>query len=1151
MGSLLSVIPVVLRRVSANSRLLAAVIVGAVLAAAIMSTTSIYTDAIRDLGLTYAIRQRGEDKINLVVRSTSQSAQPDTYNKNQDFIESTAQRSIGPVVEDDMTAIGRSATFYPTPPGGAVSTEESRPRSHFNFVTNLQPQVNVEGRLPADATAAPGQRPNLEVAVGAETAQRVGVRIGDSFDLHPFWLEGVQPVRVTVVGIIDAKDPLAEYWVGQQDLFSFPTSNWETIPFFISRDTFFQALAAYLPTMTVDYTTLIYADTGSINARNAERVRESLLHYDSQLASNVVRTSVTTELPDVLETFDEKLFFTRIPLLVLVLQIAAIVLYYLYMVSTMLVERQAGEIALLKSRGATTGQVMRIYIIEGLVIMAFALLIGPPLAATVIGLLGQTPPFTDLSGGNNLQVHLSPIAYLWAAGGALLAFATLLLPAYQATRNTVIQQRTASSRPPKQPFFMRYYLDLGLVGLGAILLYQLDRRGSLVSERLFGEQTVDPVLLLTPAFFILTVGIVFLRLFPLVLRVIAWVVARAQGTSILIGMWQLVRNPVHYSRLVLLLMLATAVGMFAASFGATLEQSYADRAAYQAGAPLRVSDARLLPGAGQNEIDDKTREAFAAGEASAVYRTTGSQGETITRTNVDILGVDPARFDDVAYFRGDFAASSLAGLLDDLESESPETERLGVQLPADARWLGVWINPVQMPAPFGLEMEAVDATGRYFSYIIGPDDILPMQPGWTLMVADLGRSGTNFPAFNPRAPQPQIAANGPFVPALPQAPLTLTSITMRTTTRFAAPSGVIQFDDLHASSAAVLPGNLQATRMQFDPERSTGSLPGGVMLANFDSTADWTPIQGQIPNALNDQTRTVAGGGTTSIELRWQPQQGQIMGRGLQFAGDSNPLKAIASTGFLETSGLEVGDVTPIFISSLFTNVQIVGEFNMFPTLPDPRTGASMIMNGDKLAAAINSNPRGPLLYPNEVWVDGNGDSINVARQQVAKGAVLGQVISFDELRVAQKKDPLVAAGWEGILFISFAAILILSAIGFLIYSYLTAQRRTLEFAVLRTMGFSKRQIATVVGFEQLFVIGLGMIVGTLMGMRLGSLMIRYMGLTETGDEVLPPMQLEISWFTVGTAWLVLGTVFLVTIGAVVLLYSRLALHRVLRIGEA
>ena len=141
-------------------------------------------------------------------------------------------------------------------------------------------------------------------------------------------------------------------------------------------------------------------------------------------------------------------------------------------------------------------------------------------------------------------------------------------------------------------------------------------------------------------------------------------------------------------------------------------------------------------------------------------------------------------------------------------------------------------------------------------------------------------------------------------------------------------------------------------------------------------------------------------------------------------------------------------------------------------------------------------------MYPNEVWLDADADGVAAVKREVAGNKLDRHGDSLDDLREAQKKDPLVAAGWEGILFISFAAILILSAIGFLIYSYLTAQKRTLEFAVLRTMGFSKKQIALVVGFEQLFVIGLGMVAGTLMGLRLGSLMIRYMGVTETGDQV-------------------------------------------------
>jgi ABC-type lipoprotein release transport system permease subunit len=1148
MLGLFTVLPIVTRRVKANARLLLAVVIGAVLAAAIMSTTSIYTDAIRDLGLKYALDERGEDEINMTIVSSSQPSTADSFSRSQDFIETAAENELGGVLDDEVTSIGRSSTFFPSAPGQPFPPEESRPRSHLNFITGVDEHLSVEGRMPGDASTTAGVAPEIEVAVGAETAQRLGIKVGDKFDLHPFWQLNVEPVHVTVVGLVTQNDPGEAYWLKQTDLFTFATSTWDTIPFLVTRETFFNAVAAYLPSMVSDYTTLLYVDTSSINARNADSVLQSTTSFETLLTTNVTRSAIASQLPDVLTTFDEKLFFTRIPLLVLVLQIAAIVLYYLFMVSTMLIERQAGEIALLKSRGATTGQVMKIYFVEGLAIFAIAMVAGPPLAATVISLLGQTPPFADLTDGSNLSVHLSPAAYLWAGGGALLAFITLLVPAYLATRRTVVQQRAASARPSNQPFFMRYYLDLGLAGAGALLLYQLDRRGGLVTEGFFGEQSVDPVMLLAPAFFILTVGIVFLRLFPVVLRLLAWVVARAQGAAVLIGMWQLVRNPVHYSRLVLLLMLATAVGMFAASFGATLETSYADRAYYESGASYRLTDTRAIPGSGPFGAADETANLLGAEGATPVYRTSGSQGETISRLSVDLLAVDADTFDDIAYFRSDFAAGSMSSLMDKLREQRPET--FGVEMPADARWLGLWVNPVNMPSAFALQIEAYDATGRYFSYLLGPDDVQQMPVGWNLLVTDLKRPGTNFTNAFVRRNTAFDRVNGPYPILEPQGPLTLTSIMLRSPTRLAAPFGGIQFDDLHTTPAATLDPELETRKVRFDPDRAQGGLPDATEVYNFDSVADFVPLQGVLPTKLNDQTRAVAAGSYTSLELSWQPQPGLLSGHGLQFSSGGGPMAVLASTGFMEATGLKVGDVTNLFITNLFMNVQIVDTYDLFPTLKDPRENASLIADGPTLAALINANPAGPLQYPNEIWFEGDEESLNALNEGVESSKFGGQVVSFEELQLAQQKDPLVAAGWEGILFISFAAILILSAIGFLIYSYLTAQRRTLEFAVLRTMGFSKKQIAIVVGFEQVFVIGLGMIAGTLMGMRLGSLMIRYMGLTETGDEVLPPMHLEISWFTVGTAWLVLGLVFLVTIGAVVLLYSRLALHRVLRIGE-
>jgi hypothetical protein len=50
---------------------------------------------------------------------------------------------------------------------------------------------------------------------------------------------------------------------------------------------------------------------------------------------------------------------------------------------------------------------------------------------------------------------------------------------------------------------------------------------------------------------------------------------------------------------------------------------------------------------------------------------------------------------------------------------------------------------------------------------------------------------------------------------------------------------------------------------------------------------------------------------------------------------------------------------------------------------------------------------------------------------------------------------------------------------------------------------------------------------------------------------VLPPFILGVSWPSVFVAWAILGAVFAVTIGGVVLLYVRLQVHRALRIGDA
>jgi ABC-type lipoprotein release transport system permease subunit len=1128
----------VLRRVRANARLLAAVVIGAVIAAALLSTTQIYPDALRELGLSYTLQQVPEDEKNLRVQSTSQASRADLYETRRDLIEDAATRHLGGLLAG-QTWIGRSATFFPTPPGGAVTDDPARLRANVQFISGLEPHIEViSGELPVAAVApADGSPPSIEVALGAETAAKLDIKVGDRFDIHPFLPRDAAPIDVTIAAIIAPLDPEDPYFVGMGDLFYTSTPNWDTLILIVPEETFFDAVVAYLPTITSDFWNLTYVDTTQINGANAEESRLRVEAFRGEVTRNIERTVVETRLTEILETFDEKLFFTRLPFLVLLLQVAGIVLYYLFMVSTMLVERQESEIALLKSRGATTGQVMRIYFIEGLLIAGVAIAAGPPLAGLVVGLLGRTPAFTDLTGGANLLVSISGTAYLWAAAGAGLAFLALTWPAYNATRRTVVQYKTAAARPPQQAAFTKYYLDLVLVGVGAILFYQLDRRGSLVTDRFFGEQTIDPVQLLTPSLFIVAVAIFFLRLFPILLRGLAWLVAHLKGTAVLIGMWQLVRNPTHYSRLVLLLILATAVGMFAASFGATLNQSYEDRAAYTAGAPYRIADITFIDTTGPDTFEAAVTEMSGAEAVSPALRIPARSNLDTTRDTLDLLAIDPASFAEVGYFRGDFAGDSLSEISEALVAEEPAAR--GIPIPEGTRWLGMWVKAAELRGRILIDANLVDADGRYVTVrfrAIGdtrPDAEMPAD--WTFVVADMEREHTDVSRFR-EAP--------------PVAPIALQSLSVRMVSSFSFRSGAVQFDDLQASSEASLPPELRGGFL-VDAGRGFPGLPNATTIDNFDSTATWRPLEGQFVNAPVDGLTTVpAPDGGAAAELRWDTTTGRSRVHGIMLERPVAPITVYASDAFLQQTGTTVGDQTSLYVNGTYVEATVVGRFRLFPTLGDGEVTSAVVTDLERLLTLINGNPAAQPVYANEAWLTPGPETAGNVEAAISAGRLFGQVFDLEELRVEQEKDPLLSAGWEGILFISFLAILLLSALGFLIYSYLTAQRRTLEFAILRTLGFSRSQIAAVVGFEQVFVIGLGMLAGSLVGLRLGTLMIDYMGLSETGDAVVPPMLLHVSWITLGTTWGALSVAFLVTIGIVVLLYSRLALHRVLRIGE-
>ena len=368
---------------------------------------------------------------------------------------------------------------------------------------------------------------------------------------------------------------------------------------------------------------------------------------------------------------------------------------------------------------------------------------------------------------------------------------------------------------------------------------------------------------------------------------------------------------------------------------------------------------------------------------------------------------------------------------------------------------------------------------------------------------------------------------------------------VRTRSTIGAQRGVVLFGPAMISP---LPPSTPLDRRNVQP--TVEAFEGARLVHEF-TDPGFEVLQGAIGRRLSDQIRAEADappGFATSLRYEWLDEQRPPRQRGVRQAIPEEPTLVFLDSETAERLELAPGDKAQLTVSSVYLEVRYAGSFDLFPTFnANGKTGFALL-HASRVQVDANAALPGEALVYNSAWFRSDDPEATRAAIEELQPRI---AIDIETERQRQEEDPLIAAGWEGILAISFAAVLLLSAIGFLIYSYLTAQQRRLEFAVLRTLGFSRVQIFGVVLLEHLFVVLAGMGLGTIVGLQVGRLMMDFFGLDERGVAVLPPFALAVSRLEVTLVWGILGGVFVLTVLAVVLLYARLALHRALRVGDA
>ncbi|GHO44858.1 FtsX-like permease family protein [Ktedonospora formicarum] len=569
----------------------------------------------------------------------------------------------------------------------------------------------VEGRLPN------AQSNELELLLTSASAHDMRVKVGDAITLQLNYVVDPQTqsaqtttINLRLVGIFNPSSPTDRFWNGD----SFQprkAGEWHYYDGLVSDNGLYATFdrVAQLThgkgTITSSPLTLrwtYYLNPSSVSMNNLDEFSEQVSQMQTGIANKYGGLSptatalspypyfrhvtLTGPLVDtssnqgLLTQFRNRIAISNIPILILSLQIIALILIFVSMMSELLVDRQADAIATLRSRGASSRQVFGSLALQGILISVLALIAGALLALPLVNLLAHTLlPVTDQNALD--QITSAPLQALsaempYALLAMLIAIVALLLTLNRATGMDVLSVRREAARTRRRPIWQRLYLDvvaalIALVGY-FVSLYVTNIRNSGLLDIQTQTLVSSPLSLIAPVFLLIACMLLFLRVFPHLLTLGSRLASRSSGAATMLALAQMARSPRQALRMTMLLSLATAFAIFTLVFTATQSQRTHDLAEYQAGADFSgtlpaVSTISKTPLTPQN-WQQRYSQLPGVLSASTGYVTKGATDGVSPTVTIQLEAVDPASFASTASWPAQSSTLALPELMRQLKS---------------------------------------------------------------------------------------------------------------------------------------------------------------------------------------------------------------------------------------------------------------------------------------------------------------------------------------------------------------------------------------------------------------------------------------------------------------------------------------------------
>ncbi len=419
----------------------------------------------------------------------------------------------------------------------------------------------------------------IEAVVLDEAMYRNYFRVGDEF-YFPVNAPGQAPLKIKVVGSFQAKEPESPY-----DAYWFQGLDGYVNAFMISEKVMKEQL---MQEMNVPLDTGLWYynfDLRDIQTSQLSPLARTLERMNIDVYQLLKNTRVDLSFSDMLQDFKRLSLQLQTLLFTLAVPMIAMVFYYITMNARQTLERQRSDIAVLRSRGGSTKQIIWIYTLEGLILGSVSLVIGPMLGWFMAKSIGSSNGFLTFVDRKSIPVDVDTSIILYGAAAVVIALAASLIPAIIYARSSIVGLRQQMARSDRKPLWMRWYLDVLLIALSGYGWYLFNERQFLTAQAgLNSEQLqVQPLLFFVPALTIFSLGLFFLRLFPWILRLVNMLGRWFLPLPAYLTLTQLSRSAKAYYPLMLLLILTLGLGVYNSSSARTIDLNSTERTMYEFG----------------------------------------------------------------------------------------------------------------------------------------------------------------------------------------------------------------------------------------------------------------------------------------------------------------------------------------------------------------------------------------------------------------------------------------------------------------------------------------------------------------------------------------------------------------------------------------